>query len=467
MSSRPHIAPSPLKLPLATQVEQSLRRRIEHGDLQPGAKLPSIRGLAEDLSVSRNTVIEAYDRLTAQGLVRSRQGAGYFVEEAVQRTAARGGSSNPKDAKDVAGEIWHLFSESGDTVKLGCGWLPEEWRDAEDTGYAVRQVARMERSALFNYSTPLGSARLRESLRRRLAGLGIAVEPTQILLTTGASHALDLLIRYLLRPGDVVLVESPGYYNLFGLLKLQGIKMVGVPRTEQGPDIEALERLLAEHRPKLFFVNGVLHNPTGTTVSAATSHRLLQLAERHDFLIVEDDIYADFQSEQSVRLAALDQLRRAIYLGSFSKTLSCSLRVGFIATTHPTISALVDIKMFTSIASSRFAEEVAATMMENGSYRKLVERLRRRLDRQLVTTLRLMESAHWQIFARPTEGMFVWARRADVPDSSQLVRVAAKRGVSLSPGAVFTPDLAECPWLRINVSHATDKRATAFLMRPG
>lgn len=453
-------------VPLATQVEHRLRDCIDGGEIRPGARLPSIRQLSSELAVSRNTVIEAYDRLVAQGMVRSRQGSGYFVEELAQRTAGRGGSSNPKDAKDVAGQLWHLFSDPGERVKLGCGWLPEDWREPEDTSFAVRQVARRETTALFDYSTPLGNQRLRELLQRRLRSLGVSVEADQILLTTGASHGLDLLIRYLLKPGDEVLVESPGYYNLFGLLKLQGIRMLSVPRTAQGLDIDVLEQLLSTHRPKLFFINCVFHNPTGTTLSAAMAHRVLQLAERHDFLIVEDDIYADLQTDPSVRLAALDQLRRVIYLGSFSKTLSCSLRVGFIAAAPATVRSLVDIKMLTSIASSRFAEEVVATMLGNGSYRKSVERLRRRLERQLAATLRLMESSGWEVFARPVGGMFLWARRPDVADSAALVAAASQRGVSLSPGSVFIPAPAECPWLRINVTYATDPRAVAFLSNP-
>lgn len=289
---------------------------------------------------------------------------------------------------------------------------------------------------------------------------------SQILLTTGASHALDLLIRLLLRPGDLVFVESPGYYNLFGLLKLQGVHMVGVPRTPNGPDTEELERLLATHRPKLFFVNGIFQNPTGTVISASVAHRVLQLADRFDFRVVEDDIYADFQTEATVRLAALDQMRRVIYIGSFSKSLSCSLRVGFIVASVDLIRRLVDVKMLTSIASSRFAEEVLTVMFENGSYHKIVQRLRRRLDRQVADSLRLVESSGWQVYAHPVGGMFLWVRRPEVEDASLLVELAARRGVRLSVGAVFTPDMTPSPWLRINVAYVDEPRAQAFLANP-
>jgi DNA-binding transcriptional MocR family regulator len=455
----------PSAMPLVEQVEQGLLAGVAARAFAEGERLPSIRGLAAALGVSRNTVVEAYDRLVAQGVVRARPGSGYFVDDAAFRLHPAA-IADPAGAGNVVDELWHLFGDEGDSVKLGCGWLPQAWRESEDIAYAIRQTARLDRAGLFDYGSPLGGARVRAALSRRLRGLGVEAQAGQIVLTNGASQALDLLARLLLRPGDTVLVETPGYYNLFGLLKLQGIHMVGVPRTPQGPDVEALERLLATCRPKLFFVNGVFHNPTGTTISPATAHRVLQLADKHDFQVVEDDIYADFEGGASVRLSALDQLRRVIYVGSFSKSLSCSLRVGFVAGAPELVRRLVDVKMLTSITSSRFAEEVLATMLENGSYRKLAERLRQRLERQVARACRLVEGAGWRLFCRPAGGMFLWARVPGVDDSATLVAAAARRGVSFSPGSVFTPDAAACPWLRINAAHLDDPRAKAFLAAP-
>ena len=164
------------------------------------------------------------------------------------------------------------------------------------------------------------------------------------------------------------------------------MKILGVPRTRHGPDTAALEAILLAHKPKFLFTNSMYHNPTGTSLSPSVAHRVLQLAEQHDFHIVEDDIYADFQNGPSTRLATLDSLRRVIYLASFSKTLSCSLRVGYLIAGPELIRRLADVKMYTSIGSQRFAECVVSTMLANGSYRKLVQRLRQRLTRQMAAT---------------------------------------------------------------------------------
>ncbi|MCG7600235.1 PLP-dependent aminotransferase family protein [Halomonas sp. McH1-25] len=451
--------------PLASQVAEGIRDWIVKHGAGGGSRLPSIRRLSSDLGVSRNTTIEAYERLVAQGLVRSRPGSGFYVADNASNTLGKR-LVETAGIEELTSDMWALFQADDEELKLGCGWLPNHWREGDDLAYAIRQVTRQNRAGLFEYSSPMGTPELRALLRERLRLLGIDVAAEQILLTAGASHALDLIVRHMLEPGDTVFVESPGYYNLFGLLRLHRINIIGVPRMAEGPDAEQIEQLLKTHRPKLFFTNSVFQNPTGTTLVPTVAHRILQLAEAHDFRIVEDDIYADFQHDPSIRLATLDGLRRVIYLGSFSKSLSSSLRVGFIAAEPGLMKPLVDIKMLTSIAASRFAEQVVTLMLQNGSYRKLVERLRTRLSGQMAAALNLVKGAGWEVFVEPAGGMFLWVRHPDIESSSQLVAHAKHAGISLSPGHLFLPQEDDSPWLRINVAYLQDKRAVHFINAP-
>ncbi len=154
---------------------------------------------------------------------------GFFVAEAPAAT-----TDLDSEWHEGAENAWGQFSGSSTKLKLGCGWIPDSWREVEELSYAIRQVARSELAGLFDYSTPLGLPALRQHIQKRLRLIDIHVDPEQILTTTGASHALDLLVRTLLKPGDVVVVENPGYYNLFNLLKFHGVKMLGVPRTRHG-----------------------------------------------------------------------------------------------------------------------------------------------------------------------------------------------------------------------------------------
>lgn len=321
-----------LPTPLVQQLTEQLQAWITRQRLRPGARLPSIRTLAKAQAVSASCVIEAYDRLVASGWLEARHGAGFFVAE--RKPGLRPDPGEPwGEAIDGS---WRQFREGHEQLlKLGCGWLPVAWRAEAELAQAIRQVSRGAPEALFDYCPPQGLASLRLQLHKGLARLDIAAEPERIVTTQGASHALDLLVRTLLAPGDTVLVERPGYYNLYNLLRLHGVRMLEVPRTASGPDLAVLEQLLAEHRPRCLFINSLYQNPTGTSLTPKVAYRLLELARGHDLRIVEDDLYADFQDGPATRLATLDSEQRVIYLGSFSKTLSSSLRVGYVVADPP------------------------------------------------------------------------------------------------------------------------------------
>ncbi|MBA1378756.1 aminotransferase-like domain-containing protein [Pseudomonas brassicacearum] len=442
---------------LVRQLIASLTEWINTHGIRPGARMPSIRQLATENGLSLSSVIKAYDQLVASGVLESRHGSGFFVAQQMPQASA-------PDMEEAVG--WRLFDNESTQLKLGCGWLPDAWRDDTDLGQAIRQVVRSDNQALFNYSTPLGSAHLRLHIQKRLGLIDIHVDPQQILTTQGASHGLDLLVRTLLKPGDLVLVESPGYYNLFNLLKLHGVKTLAVPRTAQGPDIASLERLLDVHKPSYFFINSMYQNPTGTSLAPSVAYRLLQLATLHDFRLIEDDIYADFQNGPTSRLASLDALDRVIYLASFSKTLSSSLRIGYVVAQPEVIKRLAEVKMVTGIGCSLLAENVVATLLANGAYRKLLQRLRVRLNKQMANTLRLLDPAHWEVFAEPSGGLFVWARPRHV-QADRVRQIAEQLQIQLSQGSTFLPQGQACDWLRLNVAFTQDVRAQAFFRQIG
>ncbi len=227
-----------------------------------------------------------------------------------------------------------------------------------------------------------GSPGLRRLLLARLAEEGIAASADQIMLTSSGTQAIDLLCRFLLRPGDTVLVDDPCYFNFQALLRAHQVRLVGVPFTPAGPDTAAFEQALTHEGPRLYITNSALHNPTGASLSPQTAHRVLSLATAHGLTIVEDDIFADFEPTPSPRLAVLDGLDRVIRIGSFSKTLSASLRCGHIAARADWIEGLVDLQVATSFGGpSPVASELIAGVLAGGGYRKHMDELRQRLTR--------------------------------------------------------------------------------------
>jgi DNA-binding transcriptional MocR family regulator len=448
-------------VPVVQQIVDALAGWIRQAGVQPGTRLPSIRQLARENLLSQSSVNEACERLVAQGILASRHGSGFFV---ASPSSIRPGPSG----EGVSDEVQCPRADSADNgqweLKLGSGGLPERWRESDDLAYAIRQVSRTDMAGLFNYSTPLGLPALREQLSRRLKQLNINVDENLILTTTGATHGLDLIVRTLLRPGCCVVVESPGYSGLFELLRLHGIDMIELPRTPRGPDVDALQTLLATHRPSALFINSACHNPTGSCLAPAVAQRLLQLTRKHSVLVIEDDVYADFQSTTRTRLAALDA--DVLYVGSFSKTLSSSLRVGFVVAGAAIIERLSKVKAVTSMGGSRFCESVVAGLLANGAYRKLVQRQRQRLGTEMAAVLQVLEDADWTVFGKPAGGLFIWAR-PPMCDYAGLQRLAKRFGVLLSSRTAFSPSGVDSDWLRINVAYARDSRALAFFRATG
>jgi DNA-binding transcriptional MocR family regulator len=453
--------------PLADQIVAGIKRQIDERQLRPGTKLPSIRTFADANDVSRFTVVEAYDRLVAMGYLQSRRGAGFYTAPAP--AASEGAQPAASDAhkrnEELVWLIRRLLEADENTLLAGGPWLPNSWLDETGIRQSLNVLARKNGAYLLEYGHPFGYLPLREHLALMLGGLGVTAHPGQILLTQGTSQALELVIRYFLKPGDAALVDDPGYYNMFGSLRLQGVEMLAVPRNRDGPDVAALEKLAAAHRPKIYFTQSVMQNPTGTDMSPHVAFKVLQAAERHNFMVVEDDIFCDLQVKATPRLATLDQLNRVIYARSFSKTLSGSLRVGFIACAQGIADELADIKMLTSITTSQFTERLIYLMLVDGHYRKYLARLHERLGEARLNVVRAFERLGLELYVEPADGMFVWARFPHVEDSLALAEAAQRDGIMLAPGAVFRPHLDRSPWMRFNVTTCEDTRVQRWLAR--
>jgi DNA-binding transcriptional MocR family regulator len=469
MTGLQRVTVSPLShdapLPLVEQITGFLRTRIDERALRAGTRMPSIRRFAEDNGVSRFTVVEAYDRLVAQGYLESRRGSGFYVRERPQPVRRAPEPREPAATRiDVVWLLHHLYAgnDNRDVLLAGSGCLPESWLDEEMLQSGLRALSRREPSALTGYGTPRGYAPLRNLLQVHLAELEIRAEPDNIVLTAGASHALDLVARYFLQPGDAVLVDDPGYYVLFGRLAAMGMRPIGVPRGGDGLDVERLEALAKAHKPKLFMTNSVLHNPTGTSLGAADAFRVLRLAEAHDFHIVEDDILADLHPGRAHRIAQLDQLNRVIYVGSFSKTLGAGLRVGYLAA-HPDLARdLTAQKMLAGLTTPELGERLVYQVLSDGYYRKHVDHVRARLARSLEPAIRNLERAGLTLFHEPAAGMFMWAHAGEHRDAEALAAAAQGEGIILAPGSLFSPSQARSPWMRFHVAYAGNPKLAKF-----
>ena len=465
-TSRPRSPDASLALsreaPLVDGIVRWWQARIDDRIVRIGTRLPSIRRFADAQRVSRHTVVEAYERLAGLGYVQARRGSGFYVQARPDHGARPAAPPAPAHV-DIAWLLRNLFREGLPHENMpGGGLLPPAWLDASLVGRHARGVTLASGAAWLGYGVPQGYRPLRQQLSLKLAEMEIPAEPEQIITTAGVTQAIDLAARHLLRPGDAVLVDDPAWFVMFASFAALGARVIGVPRRADGPDLDVLRELLARHRPKLFVLTSVVHNPTGTSLSAATGYALLRLAQEHGFAIVEDDIYGDLcapaPTRPAVRLAALDRLQRVIYVGGFSKTLAANLRVGYVAAPEGLVQALTDQKLVGGLTSPEFGERVIARVLAAREYGRHCARLRARLDSARASAVGRLRALGARGFAEDAQGMFLWADLG--VDTTALATRMFDAGYLTAPGSLFSPSQLPSTWMRFNV--ATSQKAAMW-----
>lgn len=455
MPNRPTPAPH-----IVARLGEELIAQIASGELPLGARLPSVRELARERNISAFSAAEVYNALVAAGVIEARAGTGYFVPNRKRFPTAVLAPEFPADS------TWERRREASARkieVDAGGGWLPRDWLHEDSVRMGLRAIARDPDLRMEGYGNALGLHELREHLSRQLESHGITAREDQIVLTQGASQALDLIVRVCLDPGDVAVVEDPGYPPVFELLRQRDVKMFSIPRTQHGPDVEALAAILRKRRVRCLFTNTTFHNPTGTTSSVATTHRVLELANQHDVTVIEDDIFGELAPRVGVTLASLDELKRVVYVSSFSKTISPSLRAGYLAAAPALAEKIAREKVMSSLGSSELLEQLLLTILTQGHYRR---RLRRLSDRLGASHLRVRQ----EFAARGVEpdvhshgGMFLWAKLPSRESVGKLWRLALDQGVLLAPGELFRPDASATPYWRFNVAQCDTPAFYRFL----
>ncbi|HMN94770.1 MAG TPA: PLP-dependent aminotransferase family protein [Hydrogenophaga sp.] len=446
---------------LTEQLAERYATRIRDRLLAPGARLPSVRQCAAQHGLNPSTVVAAYDLLLAQGLVEARRNRGFFVRDrVVSRPQTRVPSTAPRIAAPLSAAtlIRGMFHPSGGRPQPGAGVLPPDWLETAFLPAAVRKVssnAGLAESSL-RYGEPQGDGHLRRVLAARLQDMGLPADPQQIITTVGATHALDIVSRTLLKPGDAVMVEEPGWAVEFARLDALGMRVLPVPRGPAGPDLAVMERYCEAHAPKLFVSVSVLHNPTGFCLSPASAHRVLQLAQRHDFHVVEDDTYSHIAPPHASRMSVLDGLQRSFYVSGFAKILVPNWRVGYLVAPEAWTERLLDTKLLSTLTTPSLLERALALAIEQGQLRRHAERIRQRLDQARTRSVRLAEQSGCRFMAEPT-GLFGWVDTG--VDTEPLAQRLLDEGYLIAPGALFHAVRAPSTLMRINFATTQD---TAF-----
>ena len=458
---------------LAEQLAERFAERIRSRLLAPGTRLPSVRQCAQQQGVSPSTVVAAYDRLLAQGLVEAHRNRGFFIRNQLvaqtdigykainnivikqDSTRLEAPAAMPHVPVDAAALIRGMFHDRSGQPQPGMGAFPSEWLETNFMSAAVRRFCSgAELKALsLHYGEPAGDLGLRQALAGRLSALGIAATPQQLITTVGATHALDIVSRSFLRAGDFVMVEEPGWAVEFARLDALGMRVLPVPRGPDGPDLAVMARYCELHKPKLFVSVSVFHNPTGDCLSAGHAHRLLQLANLHDFYVVEDDTYSHIAPDHATRVCALDGLQRSMYVGGFAKILAPGWRVGYLAAPVAWVERLLDTKLLATLTTPALFEKALAWCITQGQLRRHALQLRARLDQARGRSVALALKSGCR-FATPPAGLFGWVDTG--VDTELLSQRMLDKGYLLAPGALFHANHAPSTLMRINFCTTQD-----------
>lgn len=451
--------PSERRHPGLSLVEDCVRwarKRIEGQVLRPGMRLPSVRELARQRGVSPFTVVEAYERLVADGYLEARRGSGFYVREHAPETPPP--APTPSATIDLDWLMQNMLA-SGTARGPGLGVLPASWLDGAQLGAAIRALGREGR--WLDSGKPQGYAPLRALLQQRLAGLDIVAQQEQIVLTTGVAHALNLVLSALVQRGDAVLTLDPCWFGALGIAAAHGARVIGIACGAQGPDLDELERAMARERPRLLVLSTAARNPTGLSLPEPVVARMLALAVRHGVTVFEDDVYADLCGQPVTRAAALDRLQHVIYAGSFSKTLAANVRVGYLAANGELARKLTNAKILTGFTTPELNERLVHKLLAERRYDKHVEGLRDRLVGQREQAQRMFAAEGREVLGSPNDGMFLWVNMRT--DTNRLAMRGREQDILIAPGSLFTAQQAPSEWMRFNVTTQVDKQMRGLL----
>jgi len=454
--------------PLYQQIKNHLRQGILSGSMVPGTRLPASRQLARDLGINRITVENAYSELEADGLVFSHVGSGTYVLQ-----------PNPllpvhKSNIDTPWPLWQQSLQASNSIsKLGAaeellktarhpnpisfasGISDTRQFPADEFRKVLQAIMRRDGIDALGYGEHNGYGPLREGIAHILASQGLQARAENILITAGSQQAITLVSQILLKPGDVILVESPTYSIAMELFRILGFRIVGVPVDGQGMQVEKLEKLLQQHHPKLIYTIPNFHNPTGTCLNSARRRQLIVLADLYNVPILEDDFVGDLRYEGRTQpsLKALDPGGKVIYISTYSKMLMPGLRVGFLVADGPIYDSLVSFKHLSDLATSTLIQRALEAYVTVGRYQAYLRRscqiFRKRRDAMLLAIDRYLPAG--VSFDPPQGGLFLWLCLPENLSSDKLLPLACEEGVAFAPGDSFFPEgSGDQDWMRLN-----------------
>jgi len=461
--------------PLYHRLADEIHEMIRVGTLRAGDRVPSVRRLSQQQKVSVSTVLQAYQRLEDIGLIEARPQSGYFVKRSPPPVREPAPSRPPRRALAVEvnelADVVMAAAQDPSIVGFGAACPAPELFPLERMRRVLNTLARRDREALGRYGLPPGTERLRRAVARRALEWGCRIDHRDLVTITGCMEAINLCLRAVTQPGDLVALESPTYYGFLQILQTLGLRALEIPtHPRSGISLEALELALAEHPVKAALVMPNVSNPIGASMSDAAKKRLVELLAEKEVPLIEDHIYADLQFAAPAPRAAkaFDRTANVMLCGSFSKTLSPGLKVGWIEPGRWR-DRIRMLKFVASGGQNELVELAIAELLESGGYERSLRQLRRRFASHV-------EAAHAVIgesfprgtrVTRPAGAYILWVEFPKSCDALQLFERLLERGITVAPGPMFSATQRYRNCIRVSLGQPWSERHERALREVG
>jgi DNA-binding transcriptional MocR family regulator len=474
---------------ITAQIAERIRSAIDAGELAPGAKLPSTRALAEQAGVNHLTAVRVYRRLGEEGYVTAGVGRGTFVRSVPPPAAADDDGvwqhavlpeQQPSYVNEVFAETMHISRGTptgwigmppadAEMLDMSVAWTAPELHPVEQLRAMADELFQTHGGPMLGYSQVEGVPELLEEIARRGEVSGFARSPDELIVTSGARQGIDLVCRTVVRPGDVVVVESPTFIGTLSSLQATGARVLGVPFDRGGIDVEAFERILARHEVKLLALQTGSQNPTGQDLAPDRAARIVELAQERSFFVLEDGVYATVRFKDGpvpprLRQSAPDHV---IYVDSLSKTIGGGLRIGWVSATGEARRRIAELKLGTDVHTSTLTQYLAMRWLASGGHDDHVKRVNKVYAKRGAA---LLESVNRRLgdevtVLEPNGGHNLWLTFRRPIDERMLFAEALRNRVGFTPGRALRPEPSSQSSLRLSFPMLDEERLDAGVRR--
>ncbi|NQX44546.1 PLP-dependent aminotransferase family protein [Paenibacillus tritici] len=425
---------------LPQQISETISQRITSGLLQPGSRLPSVRGLSSSLKVSQVTVSKAYADLETRGHILCSQGKGCYVTD--REPGKQGAAAGWQDGYDdylPRAQLWRNFDVTEVDYPFHLAAIHSSLLPLGTIGATMAALVREQPELMATYGNFQGDPELREVMRRHLQSRGIRLSSGDLMITSGSQQGIDLVARTFVGPGDTVYLEAPSYTGAIDVFAGRGAEMIFVPMDGEGMRVDKLTAMCDRKPPKLIYTNPTFQNPSGVTMSMTRRQRLLELARSYHCLIVEDDPFSDlyFHQPPPASIKSMDTAGHVVYMKSFSKVLAPGCRIACVAAEGNILSRLIAAKSASDLGSPLLTQRAVLPFIER-KYEDYAAKLRIALRMRQEAAAKLLKQyapagVTWRL---PEGGLNLWLQLPDSPAIDKLHALAEQEGISFLPGDV-------------------------------